>query len=143
MASFFLMLAAGLLLLLGAGHGVLSLIDTVRPRFFTPPAEVRQAMQGVRTRLQRRQVASPQSNLWRAWLGFNLSHSLGMLVFGAALAALAREHFSLFAHSLALQGAAVAIAASYLAISSRFWFWVPTSGFALALLSIVLAAGLA
>ena len=144
MAHLILAAGAGIILLLGTGHGVLALLDTVRPRYFTPTDEgVRLAMEGVRTAMQREAPVSPKANLWRAWLGFNLSHSLGIVVFGSALLVLAFHQFTAFAQSVPIQCSAAGIASAYLIISSRFWFWVPTAGFGAALACIVMAAVLA
>src|SRR6185436_10458110 len=90
-----ILLAVGglVVLMMGTLHGVLTLRDVFTPRAFTPTDDaVRLAMQGTRVAFNRR------LNLWKAWLGFNLSHSLGVVLFGGLLL-LASVHFAAFAAS--------------------------------------------
>ena len=93
---------------------------------------------GLRTALLN-QLANPRANLWQAWLGFNLSHSLGIVLFGGGLLLLDWLHFPVFAASHLLQGVAVVVAATYLVLSLRFWFWGPALGSGLSLLCILAA----
>jgi hypothetical protein len=134
MAPFLLAIGGAIFLVLGISHGVLTLRDVSKPRAFTPTDDaVRVAMQGARLAL------NPRANLWQAWLGFNLSHSLGMVLFGGGLLLLAWRHFPAFAASPLLQGAAAVVAGTYLVLSLRFWFWGPALGFGLSLLCILAA----
>ena len=135
MAQILLVIGGTIFLVLGTLHGVLTLRDVANPRAFTPTDDaVRVAMQGTRLAL------NPRANLWQAWLGFNLSHSLGVVLFGGGLLVLAGFHFPVFAASHLVQGSAVAIAAAYLVLSLRFWFWGPAVGSGLSLLFILAAA---
>ena len=136
MAPFLLTIGGTLFLVLGVLHGALTLRDLTRPRAFTPTDDaVRIAMQSTRLRL------NPRANFWEAWLGFNFSHSLGLVLFGGGLVLLAQLHFPVFAASALLQGIAVAVAAVYLVLALRFWFWGPALGAGLSL-SCILAAAL-
>jgi hypothetical protein len=128
-----LAVAAGLIfLVMGVVHGAQSLRDVVRPTSFTPSdPTVREAMQGAQLAYDRR------VNVWRAWLGFNLSHGLGLFVFGAVSLALAWSRFELFANSAAVQVAAILVAASYVAIGARFFFWLPAAGSASGLVCLL------
>jgi hypothetical protein len=135
MAQVLLAMGGAIFLVLGTLHGVLTLRDVATPRAFTPTDEaVRAAMQSARL------AFNPRINLWQAWLGFNLSHSLGVVVFGGGLLFLAWRHFPVFAASHLLQGVAVVVAAVYLVLSFRFWFWGPAVGSGLSLLCILGAA---
>jgi len=123
--------------LLGAIHGVLTLMDLGNPRSFTPvDATLRIAM-------QRSSIAlHPRINLWQAWLGFNLSHSLGLLMFGGAFLYIGIRHSSLFSQSVPLQGCAILISAAYLVMSLQFWYSRPAIGWGIATACFVLAAAL-
>jgi hypothetical protein len=66
----------------------------------------------------------PGANLWRAWLGFNLSHSLGLLVFAGLLLVLAFGDDSAFGDSPAAALAA-AVAANRLVVAARFFYVMP------------------
>jgi hypothetical protein len=132
MAQILLSVGASIFLVLGTLHGLLLLRDLVRPRAFTPTDE------SVRLAMQRASIAlSPRANLWQAWLGFNLSHSLGAVLFGGGLLCLAWAHFAVFTQSIALQCVSVVVAAIYLVLSIRFWFWGPALGSGVALACIL------
>src|SRR5687767_13326030 len=117
MAQLLLTIGGIIFILLGTVHGVLTLRDISKPRAFTPTDDaVRIAMQGARLALNSR------INLWQAWLGFNLSHSLGLALFGSVLLLVAWRHFPAFADSPLWQAAAAIVAGTYLVLSMRFWF---------------------
>ncbi len=132
-----ILLAAGALifLALGAGHAVLTLRDLSVPRAFTPTdPSLRRAMQESTLAL------SPRLNFWNAWLGFNLSHSLGLVLFGGGLITVAWLHFPAYAQSLSMQVAAAVVAGAYLVLSLRFWFWGPVAGTGIGLVCFLTAA---
>jgi hypothetical protein len=106
--------------LLGVAHGLLTLRDVRAPRSFTPTDEnVRRAMSEAPLRL------APQTTIWDSWLGFNLSHSLGLVVFGTFFGGLAFRDFGMVADNLFLRSGAVVVGAIYLLLAVRFWFWIP------------------
>nr|WP_302184248.1 hypothetical protein [Pseudomonas donghuensis] len=82
-------------------------------------------------------VISRQTTVWRAWVGFNASHSLGAMLFGlvygylalAAPQALLRDGF--------LLGLGVVFLASMALLARRYWFNIPLIGISLALLLFV------
>jgi hypothetical protein len=83
---------------------------------------------------------NPSANLWRAWLGFNFSHSLGLLVSGAVLTTIAIQRFPLFANSLPLKMGVIVVAASYVALSKAIWFRDPLIGSSIALAAVAAAS---
>jgi hypothetical protein len=117
---------------LGALHAVYMLMDLRRPRRLVPgdPALIT-SMASSRVRL-----AGDATDMWRAWIGFNLSHSLGALLFGA----LAIAWPVVAAGHDALAWLPAAVAALYLAIGLRFWFSVPNAGIAAATVAFAAAA---
>lgn len=91
---------------------------------------------------QMKQVApkiSGQTTLWRAWVGFNASHSLGAMLFGLVYGYLA------LAAPLALlqDGFLLALGVLYLAsmtlLARRYWFNIPLLGISLALVLFLAA----
>ena len=132
MAQIFLTAAGTIILLMGTGHLVLTLRDVWKPTAFTPTEEsVRLAMQGAQLRFNRR------INLWESWLGFNLSHSMGAMMFGGALLFAAQAHLDAFLENAVLQAVAVLIPVFYLVVAIRFWFWGPVLGISVVLLCIL------
>jgi hypothetical protein len=137
MVQLLLIAGAGIFLLLGTVHGVYTLQDLGNPTHFTP----RDA--GLRAAMQQSSIAlHPDINLWRAWLGFNLTHSLGLLMFGGAFLYLGVLHPALFPRSALLQLCSIAISAAYLIISLKFFFQTPAIGAGIAMICFVLAAAL-
>jgi hypothetical protein len=121
-AQLFFIAGAAIFCLLGVIHVVLTLRDLESPRSFTPTDDrVRQAMVEARLRL------APATTIWRAWIGFNFSHGLGLLVFGGILGGLALHDFRLIAGSMALPITAVVVAGAYAILAVRFWFAVPAA----------------
>jgi hypothetical protein len=106
--------------LLGVAHGALALRDLRTPRSFTPADEnLRRAMAETTLRL------APRTTMWNAWLGFNLSHSLGLVMFGTVCAELALRDFGAVAASPFLRFGSAVVGLIYLLLALRFWFWVP------------------
>ena len=123
MDQIFLIAGSCIYIALGIGHGVLTLLDLRSPRYFTPTDdEIRESMQDVSIRLNR------NVNLWKAWLGFNLSHSLGLVVFGAVVLTFAITAQDTYFSSIAMQATTLVISLTYVILSSKFWFWAPTVG---------------
>lgn len=119
---------------LGALHAIFTFQDARRPRRLVPedPA-VTQAMAGTGVRMAR-----GGTTMWRAWLGFNLSHSLGAMIFGGAMLAVGWQWPALLP-SRRLLLIPVAIGLFYLGLSLRYWFRTPTAGIALATASFAAA----
>ena len=119
---------------LGTVHAVYVLMDLQHPRRLVPadPALIA-AMAGSRVRL-----AGNATDMWRAWIGFNLSHSLGALLFGATAIA-----WPAIASGYApLAWLPAAVAAVYLTIGLRYWFRVPSVAIAAATVAFAVAASL-
>lgn len=119
-------LGGSIYLFLGVAHNVMSLADVRNPSKIVPddPSLI-EAMQGSTVRLTR-----GQTTVWTAWLGFNLSHGLGLIVFG--LVALGAAWW--FAGSLGspLLVGFVVLSSFYLLLSVRFFFRSPVIATALA-----------
>ena len=81
-----------------------------------------------------------ETDMWRAWLGFNASHSLGAIGFGTMLAGMAVSDAQLFVGHPVLAIWALTMVAGYLWIARACWFSVPRRGLLSAL--CLLAAGL-
>jgi hypothetical protein len=138
MAQVLFVASACIFLLLGVVHAVLTLRDLRRPRFFTPTDDsIRVAM------LQGRLRLASQLSLWRAWLGFNLSHSLGLVVFGSTLSGVALHDFGVLSRHSGIAVGAVAVASLYAMLAIRFWFWLPAVASAAGAVGLLIAVILA
>src|SRR5258707_514077 len=105
MSQILMIVAASVFLLMGGAHGILALKDLKNPRAFTPrDPELRKAM---------RHKHWPSSNhqLMGRMMGFNLTHSLGLVLFGAAFLHAGVFEPMALARSLLLQACAVVVSA--------------------------------
>ena len=113
------------LIVAGGGHMVLTVLDAVRPTFFTPIRDsTRLEMKGTGVRFRALfpgDAATPST--WRLWLGFNLSHGLGAFAFGLLCLLIGTHDFDLVGQIGGLRALTIAIPAAYLAISLVFWFY--------------------
>jgi hypothetical protein len=109
----------------GGGHALLALIDTVRPTWFAPIDDsVRSAMDGTGVRLRRPFPGDEaRPSMWSAWLGFNVSQSLGAFTFGLFCLLISSYDFRLVTRIDALQPFTIAVSAAYFAIALRYWFY--------------------
>lgn len=74
-----------------------------------------------------------ETTVFRAWLGFNASHSMGLLLFGLLFGFLALYHPELLFGSAFLLAVGFATLAGYLVLCKLYWFSVPLAGVILAL----------
>ena len=88
-----------------------------------------------RTRL----LLTGRTSLWLTWVGFNLSHSLGVAGRGALLLLAARSEASFAAQASVVVPFAVLVSAAYLWLGLRYWFRTPIIGCALSFASFVAA----
>lgn len=109
--------------ILGLLHALYTSTDIRDPRRLVPDnAAVMQAMSASGLRLAR-----GATTMWRAWVGFNFSHSLGVVTFGLGCIALGQSLGSLALPKAALL-APVAIGATYFLLAVRYWFRAPAIG---------------
>ncbi len=85
-------------------------------------------------------VISSQTTMWRAWIGFNFSHSLCLTLFGSVYGYLSLRHSSFLLQSWFLLVAGLILLLSFASLARVYWFNVPFRGVLLAL--ILYAVGL-
>ena len=106
-------------ILAGGAHALLSLVDVVRPTYFAPrDRALAPAMADTRMRFGGRAAPS----MWNAWLGFNISHGLGVFAFGLLCLVMAAHDFENLG---AVRPLAIAFSATYFVVALRFWFYGP------------------
>ena len=76
MIAILLFLGGGVFGLLGALHAIYTLLDLRNPRRLVP-ADPSVAQATVNSALR---LSGGRTDMWRAWIGFNFSHSLGVLL---------------------------------------------------------------
>jgi len=117
--NFLTIMSAAVFAVLGSLHLVYTLRDFgERPRYFRPAdRSLLPAMRKTTTA-----IGPNGRDYWSGVLGFNLSHSIGVLLFALFIVVTAQYQISWLKPILALVGAAFA------AISWRCWFRVPMLG---------------
>lgn len=116
--------SATIIFLLGLAH----LLSTFYGPMFMPRDRQLQA--------RMREVApviSGETTMWKAWVGFNASHSVGAILFGAVYGYLALMHGDFLLRSAFLLGVGLLLLSSYLLLAKRYWFSTPFRGILLAL----------
>ena len=77
-------------------------------------------------------VITRQTTMWKAWVGFNASHSFGAILFGAVYGYLAVVHSTLLFRSPFLLGLGLLLLVGYVFLGKLYWFSVPFRGIVLA-----------
>lgn len=122
-ASLLITASAAIVFALGALH----LLYTFRGNKLDPrDAGVREAMERSSLRITR------ETTVWRAWVGFNATHSLGVMLFALIYGYLALAAPDLLLGSLFLRALGLVLLASYIVLAYRYFFSVPLRGVALA-----------
>jgi hypothetical protein len=134
--SVFIAASASVILLLGLVH----LLYTFRgPNLHPRDPELTAKMMTVSP------VITRESTMWRLWIGFNATHSFGLIFFGALFGYLAMRHSAFLFHSWFLLALGFALLLSYAAVSKLYFFTTPFRGVLLAtvlyLLGIVFNVG--
>ena len=79
-------------------------------------------------------VLTDETTVWRAWLGFNASHSIGALLYAFTFSHLAIQQPSVFFSSTFLQVLGLATLVVLLVLAKLYWFRSPLIGIAVSLL---------
>ena len=82
-------------------------------------------------------VITKETTVWKAWIGFNASHSMAAILFGLVYGYLASVHPSFFHTSLFLQCVGFLMLAGLLVLARLYWFSVPFLGIAVSLVCYV------
>jgi hypothetical protein len=111
--------SALIILALGAIH----LLFTFRgSKFYPRDAELHQRLKEVSP------VITRQTTMWKAWVGFNASHSFGAMLFGLIYGYLALVHGPLLFRSPFLLSVGLLLLCGYVFLGKRYWFSVPFRG---------------
>jgi hypothetical protein len=119
-----MLLSAGIIFTLGTFHLVYT--------FWGPQLTPRDpALQITMSRIS--PVISKDTTMWRCWVGFNASHSMGLILFGLVFGSLALTHSQLFFRSPFLLLVGLAMLAGLVVLCKIYWFGGPLTGVGIAL----------
>jgi hypothetical protein len=127
--SRYLFLAGSLpYLLLGTAHALATPLRPADRKGLAPSdPQLPEAMARTPLRLTRR------TDMWRAWIGFNFSHSLGLLVLGALILLIGRSEAAFRAQASLFVPFALLASVAYLLLATKYWFRTPIIACALSL----------
>lgn len=73
-------------------------------------------------------ILSKETTIWKSWIGFNASHSLGAIFFAAIYIPLTLSHFSLIEQSRWFTWLPVFVGLCFLCLARKYWFNIPFFG---------------
>ena len=121
MIAILLTLGGAVFGVLGALHTIYTMLDLRNPRRLAPvDPSVARAMANSAVI-----ISGGGTDMWRAWIGFNFSHSLGLLLF-AALSIWAG--FRVKALPVGVMPLLTLVGCIYLVLALLYWFRVPAIG---------------
>jgi hypothetical protein len=122
--------SAGIVFVLGAMH----LLYTFTGNLLTPRDPALQISMG-----QISPVITKQTTMWRAYIGFNATHSMALLLFGVIFGYLAMAHAEILFHSPFLLTVGLATLVGFVLLSKFYFFRAPLVGVSAALICYVAA----
>ena len=130
LAPWLIAVSAAILLLLGLIH---LLYTFYGPKLLPRDRDLQSRMQQVSP------VITRQTTMWKAWIGFNASHSFGLILFGAVYGYLALAHSHFLFQSIFLLWLGLLALFGYVILAKRYFFRIPLWGVLLATLLYALA----
>ena len=80
-----------------------------------------------------------ETTVWRAWVGFNASHSLGAILFAAIYIPLAFSHIQFIVNNSWFAVLPSIVGISYLLLAKNYWFKIPLFGILISTICFVSA----
>ncbi|WP_166836058.1 LIC_13387 family protein [Rheinheimera pleomorphica] len=78
-----------------------------------------------------------ETTVWDAWVGFNVSHSLGLILFAFMYIPLALNHVDFIKASVWFSSIPAVFSVGYLFLAYRYWFRVPLIGVSMSLICFI------
>jgi hypothetical protein len=82
-------------------------------------------------------VITRETTVWKAWIGFNTTHSMALMLFGLVFGYLAVARPDVLFGSGFLQAVGLLTLAAFLVLSRAYFFSIPLAGMSIALLLYV------
>jgi len=116
------------------GLGVIHLIYTLWANKFNPSHQ--SVMDSMK---QSALVITNETTMWKAWIGFNISHSLGLIVIAVLYFVLASFHIDLLLTHIWLLIVAIITSFIYLLLAEKYWFKIPKALFLISFILFTMA----
>ncbi len=85
-------------------------------------------------------ILTKETTIWKAWVGFNASHSLGAMLFAGIYLPLTIFNFEVIQQSLWFTFLPVVIGMSYLTLAKKYWFRIPFTGILISTICFIIGA---
>ena len=131
MAQTLIILGAAIFGILGTLH---LLYTFFTPKFDASDPAVKEAMKATSL------ILTKDTTMWKAWIGFNASHSLGAMLIAAFYIPLAARHFDLIQEDHWFSLLPVVLGLSYLLLARKYWFKIPFTGILISTVCFIGAA---
>jgi hypothetical protein len=132
-AKILMVLSAGIIFTLGLAH----LVYTFWGSNLTPRDPALQVSMS-----QIAPVISKETTMWRCWVGFNATHSMGLILFGLVFGFLALAHEQLLFQSPFLLVVGLAMLGGFVVLSKLYFFSGPLTSTSIALACYVASIAL-
>ncbi len=121
-------------LLVGASAGILGMMGILHLVLTFWGGKLAPRDTAVQTAMQTTNLSlTAETTVWRAWLGFNSSHSMCAIFFGLVFGFLAARHPDFLFHSAYLQLLSGAVLLCFVILARLYWFSMPLLGVSIAL----------
>jgi len=135
-------LAARILMVFSAGItftlGVIHLVYTFWGTMLTPRDPALQISMS-----QIAPVITKETTMWRCWIGFNASHSMGLILFGLVFGFLALVHDRLLFQSPFLLVVGLAMLGGLVVLCKLYFFSAPLTGISISLACYLVSISIA
>jgi hypothetical protein len=131
MAQVLLIIGASIFGILGTVHLLYTFFTN---KFEAHDSSVTEAMKGTSP------ILTKETSVWKAWVGFNASHSLGAMLVAAVYIPLTTTYFNIIQQSVWFSLLPVIVGLSYLVLAKKYWFRIPFIGVLISTVCFVGAA---
>ena len=118
-AKIFILIASSIFLILGTIHLVYTFFTN---KFLTRDSETTEKMKSTSP------ILTNETSVWKAWIGFNASHSAGAIFIGLVNIILVFQHFEVYQNSFNILLLNICTGIFYLFLAKRYWFKIPLIG---------------
>ena len=123
LAALLMTLSAAVVFALGTAHLVYTFVG---PKFHARDPALTQRMKEVSP------VISGDTTMWKAWVSFNATHSMGAMLFGLVYGGFALTDPAYLFGARWLLAVGATMLAGFVLLGARYWFSVPFRGSAIA-----------
>ncbi len=128
LSSALVVLSAFIILILGIAHLIYTFSESkLRPRDSALLSAMKHVSPGI----------SDETTMWKAWVGFNASHSMGAILFGLVFGYLALAHPAFLFGSTFLSIVGFLMLAGLVILGRRYWFSIPFRGIAISMVCYI------